>query len=518
MASLSIPNPALNLSSLRALKATSLQIHLPFLKTPTVDRPQTVTIRMGGGPRTYPGGVSKWQWKRMQAKKAKQLQKARLCRERQIYEMRKRAELQAAVSELERPWEVVDKAPNLFSVKADEQLKVLADRFQKPGGYDLWTEEDGPQLFRSPADGLPSARFFPKGAVHSVKPYGRITENSGSESELSSIERERRGGRRSRQGSNWRSEDGSSGENVKRTAVSLARRSNEHTAGNSEEMRMSRTSNANGRVGSSMNGRSGLDDGRRGRASLVRRSNEPTEGNSEEMRMTRASNAIGRVGGVMNGRLDDHRRSGASLVRRSNELSEGNSAETRMSRASNANGRVGGAMNGKGLDDLRSGASLVRRSYELTEGNLEETRVSRASNANSRAGSSMNGRGDLDDHPHQRRVRVGRNTNDPRNDGSHRGRELDDYLYALEPEWASIDKEMNRKIGYTNSDGYKASNQSLAMGKSEDLYGSDSDGFYGSESELGSIEKEDSGNFSFTRKDRNFGRSYQLDEGSSDED
>lgn len=108
----------------------------------------------------------------MQANKAKQLLKARLARERQIYEMRKRAELKAAVSELERPWETVEKPPNLFSVSADEQLKVLADRFQKPGGLDLWSERDGPELFR-PDNGLPSSRFFPKGVVHSVKPYGK---------------------------------------------------------------------------------------------------------------------------------------------------------------------------------------------------------------------------------------------------------------------------------------------------------------------------------------------------------
>lgn len=137
------------------------------------DKNKSTVIRMGGGPRTYPGGVSKWQWKRMQAKKAKQLLKARLCRERQIYEMRKRAELKAAVSELERPWEAVEKAPTLFSVSADEQVKVLADRFQRPGGFDLWTDRDGPQLFETP-DGLPTARFFPKGVVHSVKPYGII--------------------------------------------------------------------------------------------------------------------------------------------------------------------------------------------------------------------------------------------------------------------------------------------------------------------------------------------------------
>lgn len=111
----------------------------------------------------------------MQAKKAKQLLKARLARERQIYEMRKRAELKAAVSELERPWEVVEKAPKLFSARADEQVQVLADRFQKPGGFDLWSENDGPELFKS-VDGFPSARFFPKGVVHSIRPYGRVND------------------------------------------------------------------------------------------------------------------------------------------------------------------------------------------------------------------------------------------------------------------------------------------------------------------------------------------------------
>ncbi|KAL0338259.1 UNVERIFIED_CONTAM: putative DEAD-box ATP-dependent RNA helicase 33 [Sesamum angustifolium] len=140
---------------------------------------------MGGGPRTYPGGVSKWQWKRMQAKKAKQLLKARLARERQIYEMRKRAELKAAISELERPWETVEKPPNLFSVSADEQVKVLADRFQKPGGLDLWSDRDGPELFR-PGNGLPSSRFFPKGVVHSSKPYDKLEKMTTTSEEFES--------------------------------------------------------------------------------------------------------------------------------------------------------------------------------------------------------------------------------------------------------------------------------------------------------------------------------------------
>ncbi|KAK1263123.1 putative DEAD-box ATP-dependent RNA helicase 48 [Acorus gramineus] len=153
-------------------------LRLPILTLRSTP-PSDLTVRMGGGPRTFPGGVTKWQWKRMQAKKAKQLLKARLARERQMYEMRKRAELKAAVLELERPWETVERSPNnnnLFAVRADEQLRALADRFQRPGGFDLWTERDGPRVFRPGDDGDPvsSARFFPEGAVHSVKPYAPV--------------------------------------------------------------------------------------------------------------------------------------------------------------------------------------------------------------------------------------------------------------------------------------------------------------------------------------------------------
>ncbi|KAL3640679.1 hypothetical protein CASFOL_015647 [Castilleja foliolosa] len=184
--SLSIPITPQSLSSAKTLSSGSISAQTFPLTTKfynlSLTAPisvpfRTAPIRMGGGPRTYPGGVSKWQWKRMQAKKAKQLIKARLSRERQIYEMRKRAELKAAVSELERPWETVEKPPTLFSVGADEQVKVLADRFQKPGGLDLWSERDGPELFR-PDNGLPSSRFFPKGVVHSVKPYGKLGTTS----------------------------------------------------------------------------------------------------------------------------------------------------------------------------------------------------------------------------------------------------------------------------------------------------------------------------------------------------
>ncbi|XP_078172538.1 copper ion transmembrane transporter [Carex rostrata] len=159
------------------MSSTFLPPATPILSTSTSNRrPRDMVVRMGGGPRTFPGGVSKWEWKRMQQKKAKQLLKARLLRERQVYEMRKRAELKSALSQLERPWEAVQKAPKLFSVGADEQVKTLADRFQKPGGFDMWNEKDGPRIFKRPNEELPSVRFFPKGAVHSIKPYTKEGE------------------------------------------------------------------------------------------------------------------------------------------------------------------------------------------------------------------------------------------------------------------------------------------------------------------------------------------------------
>ncbi|KZV51748.1 DEAD-box ATP-dependent RNA helicase 33-like [Dorcoceras hygrometricum] len=194
----SMPTQVQYLSSSNSLAGGSVSAQVLFLTTkisklsltcPSNIPSEMKTIRMGGGPRTYPGGVTKWQWKRMQAKKAKQLLQARLARERQIYEMRKRAELKAAVSELERPWERIEKPPALFSTSADEQLKVLADRFQKPGGFDLWSERDGPELFR-PDNGLPSTRFFPKGVVHSIKPYGRVGKSSDGHDESGSLRSE----------------------------------------------------------------------------------------------------------------------------------------------------------------------------------------------------------------------------------------------------------------------------------------------------------------------------------------
>lgn len=174
------PSAAPALSSLHSLSSHYFLLPAGGVRPPL--RRGDLAIRNGGGPRTFPGGVSKWQWKRMQAKKARQLLKARLARERQLYEMRKRTELRDAVAHLERPWDPDSAAdasavaPNLLSVAAEDQLRALADRFHRPGGVDLWNDRDGPRVFASPATGAASARFFPKNAVHSLQPYALVSD------------------------------------------------------------------------------------------------------------------------------------------------------------------------------------------------------------------------------------------------------------------------------------------------------------------------------------------------------
>ncbi|KAL3499370.1 hypothetical protein ACH5RR_038463 [Cinchona calisaya] len=103
---------------------------------------------MGGGPRTFPGGLNKWQWKRMHEKKAREKEKRLLEHEKQIYQARIRSEIRSklsAASGNSNSGPDPDQPGNNYGpLSSQEHIKALADRFMKEGAEDLWNEADGP--------------------------------------------------------------------------------------------------------------------------------------------------------------------------------------------------------------------------------------------------------------------------------------------------------------------------------------------------------------------------------------
>ena len=58
-----------------------------------------VSLRsMGGGPRTFPGGVNKWKWKRMHEKLARDKQNRLIQQEKQLYPARIRSHIRSSLS------------------------------------------------------------------------------------------------------------------------------------------------------------------------------------------------------------------------------------------------------------------------------------------------------------------------------------------------------------------------------------------------------------------------------------
>ncbi|KAK6935359.1 DEAD/DEAH box helicase domain [Dillenia turbinata] len=96
---------------------------------------------MGGGPRTFPGGLNKWQWKRFHEKKAKEKQKKLLDQEKQLYQARIRSQIRAKLAG--KP-ELQSESTSFTPMSPKDQIKALADQFMKPGAEDLWNEDDGP--------------------------------------------------------------------------------------------------------------------------------------------------------------------------------------------------------------------------------------------------------------------------------------------------------------------------------------------------------------------------------------
>ncbi|TVU27631.1 hypothetical protein EJB05_19126 [Eragrostis curvula] len=107
---------------------------------------------MGGGPRTFPGGLSKWGYKRMHEKLARRKQQGLLRHEKQLYLARLRSEIRA--SRLPAADSSAQPAEGPTSSRA--HIRALADRFRKPGAEDLWNEDDGPlRRNKQPPNSIP---------------------------------------------------------------------------------------------------------------------------------------------------------------------------------------------------------------------------------------------------------------------------------------------------------------------------------------------------------------------------
>eukprot|EP00258_Populus_trichocarpa_P036386 XP_024452405.1 probable DEAD-box ATP-dependent RNA helicase 48 isoform X4 [Populus trichocarpa] len=105
-------------------------------------RTRVVIRLMGGGPLSFPGGLNKWQWKRLHEKKAKEKEKRLLDQEKQLFQDRMRSQIRSNLAGQSHP--NLNPDPNKYNpMSPNEHLKALADRFMKDGAEDLWNENDG---------------------------------------------------------------------------------------------------------------------------------------------------------------------------------------------------------------------------------------------------------------------------------------------------------------------------------------------------------------------------------------
>ncbi|XP_066332947.1 DEAD-box ATP-dependent RNA helicase 48-like isoform X4 [Miscanthus floridulus] len=125
---------------------------------------------MGGGPRTFPGGLSKWQYKRMHEKLARQKQRGLLRHEKQLYLARLRSEIRAS----RLPGAAAAEAPPCEGPTSSRaHIRALADRFRRPGAEDLWNEDDGPlRRAKRPPTGIASGVQHRQQQLDSGKPRG----------------------------------------------------------------------------------------------------------------------------------------------------------------------------------------------------------------------------------------------------------------------------------------------------------------------------------------------------------
>ncbi|KAL9249772.1 putative DEAD-box ATP-dependent RNA helicase 48 [Drosera capensis] len=106
--------------------------------------PRLLFLRhMGCGPRTFPVGLNKWQWKRLHEKKARDKEKLLLNQEKELYQARLCSQIRRAnLGDKELKPDVGDYMPML----PEDHVKALTDRLVKAGAGadDLWNEDDRP--------------------------------------------------------------------------------------------------------------------------------------------------------------------------------------------------------------------------------------------------------------------------------------------------------------------------------------------------------------------------------------
>ncbi|CAH1424737.1 unnamed protein product [Lactuca virosa] len=113
----------------------------------------TFLRHMGGGPRTFPGGLNKWQWKRLHEKQAREKEKRLLDQEKQLYQARVRSEIRSKIATPDSSKHEQNTNPSNYKpLSPKEHIKALADRFMKEGAEDLWNEADGPIHSPSPQE------------------------------------------------------------------------------------------------------------------------------------------------------------------------------------------------------------------------------------------------------------------------------------------------------------------------------------------------------------------------------
>ncbi|PKU64195.1 DEAD-box ATP-dependent RNA helicase 48 [Dendrobium catenatum] len=115
---------------------------------------------MGGGPRTFAGGLNKWQYKRMHEKLAREKERRLLQQEKQIYQARLRTEIRAKIAGKSSYDDFSGSSPGAGGMSSKDHIRALADRFMKEGAEDLWNEDDGP--IRSRSGGRVEGLRFPR--------------------------------------------------------------------------------------------------------------------------------------------------------------------------------------------------------------------------------------------------------------------------------------------------------------------------------------------------------------------